>query len=105
MGRDTPVGPPWMTTSSGYFLDGSKCAGLCSTPSMGMPSLLFQETSSTLPSSGELRRHVGELARGAGRRAGEDLVDVRGVGGGVRQVPEGAVEADVAYEEVGGGGQ
>src|SRR5438094_4739408 len=44
---DTPVGPPWMTTSSGYFLVASKSSGLCSTPSMVVPSWLFHETISS----------------------------------------------------------
>src|SRR6185503_7866223 len=44
-----PVGPPWMTISSGYLRDGSKSAGLCSTPSMAAPSWLFQETISRVP--------------------------------------------------------
>src|SRR5262245_23959725 len=44
MARDTPVGPPWITTSSGYLRDGSKSSGLCSTPSIAVPSWLFHDT-------------------------------------------------------------
>src|SRR4026209_1520054 len=46
VGRETPVGPPWITTISGYFLPASKPIGFCSTPSMRAPSLLVQETTS-----------------------------------------------------------
>src|SRR5947207_12374274 len=50
MGLETPVGPPWMTTSSGYLRAASKSAGLCSTPSTVVPSWLFHEiTSRVLP--------------------------------------------------------
>src|SRR6185369_11443177 len=44
-----PVGPPWMTTSRGYFFAGSKSAGLCSTPSIVAPSWLFHDTTSSVP--------------------------------------------------------
>ena len=46
-GQSTPVGPPWMTHSRAYFFDPSKSAGLASTPSMRVPSLLAQETTSS----------------------------------------------------------
>src|SRR6185503_20320972 len=46
--RDTPVGPPWMTMSSGYLRDGSKSAGLWRTPSIAAPSWLFHETTSSV---------------------------------------------------------
>src|SRR6185503_20604018 len=46
--RDTPVGPPWMTMSSGYLRDGSKSAGLWRTPSIAAPSWLFHETTSRM---------------------------------------------------------
>src|ERR1700682_945701 len=45
-----PVGPPWITHSSGYFFDGSRFAGLISTPSIVAPSLDFQLMTSRLPS-------------------------------------------------------
>src|SRR6185436_8119625 len=48
MARDTPVGPPWMTMSSGYLRDGSKFDGLCSTPSIVAPSWLFHEMTSSV---------------------------------------------------------
>ena len=38
-----------MTTSSGYLREGSKSAGLCSTPSIAAPSWLFHETTSSEP--------------------------------------------------------
>ncbi len=44
-----PVGPPWMTQSRAYFLAGSKSAGLMRTPSIAVPSLLFQEMISRVP--------------------------------------------------------
>src|SRR5215217_1472101 len=47
--RETPVGPPWITTSRGYLRDGSKSAGLCRTPSMAAPSWLFHDTTSRVP--------------------------------------------------------
>ena len=46
--RETPVGPPWITTSSGYFFAGSKSIGLWSTPSIVAPSWLFHETTSSV---------------------------------------------------------
>jgi hypothetical protein len=49
MGRSTAVGPPWMTQSRAYFFAGSKSAGLTSTPSITVPSLLFQEMTSRVP--------------------------------------------------------
>src|SRR5438552_14486051 len=50
-----PVGPPWMTTSSGY-LRGSlvraelapPSTGLCRTPSIVVPSWLFHDTTSSV---------------------------------------------------------
>ena len=39
-----------MTQSRAYFLAGSKSAGLTRTPSIVAPSLLFQETTSRVPS-------------------------------------------------------
>jgi hypothetical protein len=45
--RETPVGPPWMTTSNGYLRVGSKSSGLCSTPSIVVPSWLFHDTTSS----------------------------------------------------------
>ncbi len=39
-----------MTISSGYRLPAWKPAGLCSTPSMGVPSWLFQVITSWVPS-------------------------------------------------------
>src|SRR5580765_3529132 len=48
MARDTPVGPPWITTSNGYFFDASKSAGLCRTPSIVAPSWLFHDTTSSV---------------------------------------------------------
>jgi hypothetical protein len=45
-----PVGPPWMMQSSGYFFVGSKLAGLISTPSITVPSVLFHEITSRIPS-------------------------------------------------------
>ena len=63
--RETPVGPPWITTSSGYLRDGSKSAGLCRTPSIVAPSWLFHDTSSSVlgrPARG-LRVHVREFFR------------------------------------------
>ena len=48
-GRSTPVGPPWMTHNKACFLAGSKSAGLMSTPSITVPSLLFQEMTSRVP--------------------------------------------------------
>src|SRR6476660_2061001 len=47
VGRDVPVGPPWMTTRSGYFFPAWKPIGLCRTPSMVAPSWLFHETTSS----------------------------------------------------------
>src|SRR5579864_1177328 len=47
--RETPVGPPCTTTSSGYLMAGLKSAGLCNTPSMAAPSLLVQLTTSSVP--------------------------------------------------------
>jgi hypothetical protein len=49
VGRDVPVGPPWITTSSGYFFPDAKPDGLCSTPSTKVPSWLFHETVSIGP--------------------------------------------------------
>ena len=46
-----PVGPPWMSTSSGYCRSGSNPAGLCSTPSIVVPSVLVHETTSLVPTS------------------------------------------------------
>src|SRR6185295_11786112 len=37
--------------SSGYFFAGSKSAGLINTPSIVVPSVLFQETSSRVPNT------------------------------------------------------
>ena len=47
VGRDTPVGPPCITTSSGYRLPVSNPAGLCRTPSIVAPSRLFHDTTSS----------------------------------------------------------
>ena len=41
-----PVGPPWITTSSGYRFPAWKPTGLCRTPSIAAPSWLFQVMSS-----------------------------------------------------------
>src|SRR5437899_2527532 len=43
-----------MTQSSGYFFVASKSAGLISTPSMVVPSRLFQEMTSRVPRMNEL---------------------------------------------------
>src|SRR6185369_11609940 len=40
-----------MTQSSGYFLVGSKSAGLINTPSIVVPSVLFQEITSRVPNT------------------------------------------------------
>src|SRR5262245_34820173 len=48
-GREVPVGPPWITTSSGYFLPGTNPTGLCRTPSIVVPSWLFHDTTSMVP--------------------------------------------------------
>src|SRR6187431_2872897 len=46
-GREIPVGPPWMTTRSGYFFPAWNPIGLCRTPSIVAPSWLFHDTTSS----------------------------------------------------------
>src|SRR5262249_56428526 len=48
MARETPVGPPWITTSSQYLRDGVKSTGLWRTPSIVAPSWLFHDTISSV---------------------------------------------------------
>src|SRR6185295_14103720 len=82
--RDTPVGPPWMTTSSGYLRDGSKSIGLCRTPSIVAPSWLFHETTSSVP--------VAQLATCA-------FMSVAFFSGGVRPVSCGVrLKPDTTYD-------
>jgi len=40
-GASTPVGPPWITTNSGYFFEASKSARLIRMLSIVVPSLDF----------------------------------------------------------------
>src|SRR5258705_8627514 len=46
--RDTPVGPPWITTSSGYLRAGLKSTGLWRIPSIVATSWLFHDTTSSV---------------------------------------------------------
>src|SRR5580765_820394 len=46
-----PVGPPCVTTSSGYFFEGEKSFGLTRTPSIAAPSLLVHDTTSRDPTT------------------------------------------------------
>ncbi len=43
-------GPPWIQSSSGYFLAGSNSAGLISQPWTSQPSVDLNQSSSTSPS-------------------------------------------------------
>src|SRR4029077_12793971 len=47
LGRETPVGPPWITTRSGYLRPAWKPTGLCRPPSTSAPSWLFHEITSS----------------------------------------------------------
>ena len=67
--------------SSGYFFVASKLAGLISTPSMVAPSLLFQETTSRVPSVSDFVCSVMFVSpRGENRSTLETKTSFRDVG-------------------------
>ena len=80
-GRSTPVGPPWMTQSRGYFFAGSKSAGLMRTPSIGRPVLALPGDDLARPQdeSADLFGHPGQGAGGEGQVRDADLVSPSGM--------------------------
>lgn len=48
---DADVGPPWISSASGYVLCGSKPGGVISTASLGMPLSAVNRTVSLPPSA------------------------------------------------------